>query len=294
MEQRRRPAASAARSLGQPGQQRQQVQHAVGVQHMAALHGSAAPCCGQAFEQHRSLAFVGRDLGARPAAGGGVEPAAGAAGGRRLHCRGQASGHGAGGAAAGSAPRSRRRGPGRAARPPPGARARARLVAAGQRQRRRWPTAPGRSPSTAQQLAAPGAFVRPGRRRPAPDRAAGPQLPCSAATAAMWAWWCCTATNGRPRACAQAAAKRVACRSPGAGRGPRARLASRAGPAGAATVSSSAGRWRRCPGCRCAGEEGLVAACEADGVLQEGTGGQHRGPGVRQLDAAGRVPRRGG
>ena len=37
----------------------------------------------------------------------------------------------------------------------------------------------------------------------------GPACPCSAQTAAMWAWWCWMAKAGMPRSAAKRAAKRL-------------------------------------------------------------------------------------
>ena len=81
----------------------------------------------------------------------------------------------------------------------------------------RCPTRSQRAPCT-HSSSPPQAVPSSPRPTPSSVRAiTGSCTPCSASTAAAWAWWCCTATAGRPRSPATRSARRVlkksGCRS---------------------------------------------------------------------------------
>ena len=81
----------------------------------------------------------------------------------------------------------------------------------------RWPSRRQVAPSTCSNSPpqAPPSVPRPMPSSARPS--SGPCTPCSAATAAMCAWWCCTACSGSERCAANSSAKRVlkksGCRS---------------------------------------------------------------------------------
>ena len=123
------------------------------------------------------------------------------------------------------------------------------------------------------------------RRRPARGRAPAPATRCSASTAAMCAWWCCTASTGT-WSCGQARSEVGAVevgvqvvRDQGRSR-PQDRQQM-----GRRLVQRTAGR-RVVEIADMLRDEGLVAACHANRVLEVTAERQHRRAGRGEADRA--------
>ena len=108
--------------------------------------------------------------------------------------------------------------------------------------------------------------------------APGRSMPCSASTAPMWAWWCCTAMAGMPRRCASVGGE------PGAvevgvqvvGHAPAAAPLARASSASTESRQCTAGCWRR-PGRRAA----PTSAAGRRRAGRHGSSGTHRSASTR-------------